>query len=220
MSRKLQAKIIKKLTSTCWKSDKDIKTMSLRQYLFKKEKKSNSNSNIKSWKTQGEFNHNFSTLENFLQTSLPGGASLVAQTASLPAVRETRVRSLGREDPPEKEMATYSRILVWKIPWMEKPGRLQSMGSWRVGHDWATSLSLSQVALVVRNPPAKAGNSRARDWIPGSGRSPGGGNGDPLQYSPLENPMDGGVWCATVHRITKSWTWLCTHNTQRRLFLE
>ena len=47
----------------------------------------------------------------------------------------TRVRSLGREDPLEKEMATHSGTLAWKIPWMEKPGRLQSMWSQRVGHD-------------------------------------------------------------------------------------
>ena len=52
----------------------------------------------------------------------------------LPAMQETRVRSLGREDSLEKETATHSSILAWKIPWME-PGRLQSMGSQRVGHD-------------------------------------------------------------------------------------
>ena len=57
-------------------------------------------------------------------------------------MQETRVRSLGQEDPLEKEMATHSSILVWKIPWTEEPGRLQSMGSQRVRHDWATSLSL------------------------------------------------------------------------------
>ena len=66
----------------------------------------------------------------------------MAQTVKrLPAMRETQVRSLGREDPLEKEMATHSSILPWKIPWME-PGRLQSMGSQRVRHDLATSLSL------------------------------------------------------------------------------
>ena len=59
----------------------------------------------------------------------------------LPAMWETQVRSLGQEDPLEKEMATYSSTLAWKIPWTEEPGRLQSMGSKRVGHDWATSLS-------------------------------------------------------------------------------
>ena len=53
----------------------------------------------------------------------------------LPAVRETQLRSLGWEDPLEKEMATHSSTLAWKIPWTEEPGRLQSMGSQRVGQD-------------------------------------------------------------------------------------
>ena len=53
----------------------------------------------------------------------------------LPAIRETQVQSLGQEDPLEKEMVTHSSILAWRIPWMEKPGRLQSTGSQRVGHD-------------------------------------------------------------------------------------
>ena len=53
----------------------------------------------------------------------------------LPAVRETWVRSLGWEDPLEKEMTTHSSTLAWKIPWTEEPGRLQSMGLRRVGHD-------------------------------------------------------------------------------------
>ena len=62
--------------------------------------------------------------------------SLVAQTVKrLPTMRETWVWSLSQEDPLEKEMATHSSILAWKIPWMEEPGRLQSMGSQRVGHD-------------------------------------------------------------------------------------
>ena len=52
-------------------------------------------------------------------------------------------RSLGQEDPLEKEMATHSSTLAWKIPWTKEPDRLQSMGSQRVGHDWATKLSLS-----------------------------------------------------------------------------
>ena len=53
----------------------------------------------------------------------------------LPTMRETWVRSLGQEDPLEKEMATHSSTLAWKIPWTEEHGRLQSMGSQRVGHD-------------------------------------------------------------------------------------
>ena len=57
-------------------------------------------------------------------------------------MQETWVWSLGWEDPLEKEMATHSSILAWRIPWMEEPGRLQSTGLQRVGHNWATSLSL------------------------------------------------------------------------------
>ena len=53
----------------------------------------------------------------------------------LSIMRETRVQSLGWEDPLEKEMAIHSRTIAWKIPWTEEPGRLQSMGSQRVGHD-------------------------------------------------------------------------------------
>ena len=66
----------------------------------------------------------------------------------------------------EKAMAPHSSTLAWKIPWMEEPGGLQSMGSLRVGHDRATSLSLSCI---------------------------GEGNGNPLQCSCLENPRDGGA---------------------------
>ena len=63
-------------------------------------------------------------------------ASLVAQMVKhLPIMRETQIQSLGREDPLEKEMATHSSTLAWKIPWTEEPGRLQSMGSQRVAHD-------------------------------------------------------------------------------------
>ena len=63
-------------------------------------------------------------------------ASLVAQRVKhLPAMRETQVQSLGQEDLLEKAMATQSSTLAWKIPWTEKPGSLQSMGSQRVGHD-------------------------------------------------------------------------------------
>ena len=63
-------------------------------------------------------------------------ASLVAQSVkNMPAMQETWVRSLGQEDPQEKEMATHFSILAWKIPWTVEPGGLQSMGSQRVGHD-------------------------------------------------------------------------------------
>ena len=63
----------------------------------------------------------------------------VAQTIkNLPPMQETQVWSLGWEDPLEKEMTTHSSIIAWRIPWTEDPGRLQSMGSQRVGHDWGT----------------------------------------------------------------------------------
>ena len=64
------------------------------------------------------------------------------------------------------------------------------------------------MALVVKNPPACAGNLRDAGSISGLGRSPGGGHGNLLQYSCPENPMDRGAWQATVHRVTKSWTQL------------
>ena len=87
-------------------------------------------------------------------------ASLVAQPVkNLPAMWETWVRSLGWEDPLEKEMATHSTTLAWKFSWMEKPGRLQSMGSQRVGHDWETSLSLFFRLIIAFLPRSK------RLWI-------------------------------------------------------
>ena len=64
---------------------------------------------------------------------------------------EIRVRALGWEDPLEKEMAIHSSTIAWKIPWTEEPGRLQSMGSQRVGHDWAASLHFSvSVQMLTR----------------------------------------------------------------------
>ena len=76
-------------------------------------------------------------------------AFLVAQTVkNLPATLETRVQFLGREDPLENEMATRSSILAWRIPWIKKPGRLQSMGSQTVRHDWATKFHFFGHLLV------------------------------------------------------------------------
>ena len=76
-------------------------------------------------------------------------------------------------------MALHSSTLAWKIPWMEEPGRLQFMGSLRVGHDSVTSFSCI-----------------------------GEGNGNPLQYSCLENPRDGGAWWAAVYGVVQSQTGL------------
>ena len=83
----------------------------------------------------------------------------------------------------EKAMAPHSSTLAWKIPWMEEPGGLQSMGSRRVGYDWATSLSLFTLMHWKRR------------WQP-----------TPV-FLP-ENPRDGGAWWAAVHEVTQSRTWL------------
>ena len=69
-------------------------------------------------------------------------------------------------------------------------------------------MGASPVAQLLKNPPANAGDVRGVGLIPASGRSPGEGNGNPLQYSCLENPMYGGACWATVHGVTKSWTQL------------
>ena len=98
-------------------------------------------------------------------------------------------------------MAPHSSTLAWKIPWTEEPGGLQSMGSLRVGHDWATSLSLSLPCI-------------------------GEGNDNPLQCSCLENPRDGGAWWAALYGVAQSRTRLkrlssssCWALEQSRLFL-
>ena len=89
--------------------------------------------------------HHSSTYQNCINSNMSMGymirspqlwTSLVAQTVKrLSMMRETQVRSLGWEDPLEKEMAIHSSTIAWKIPWTEEPDRLQSMGSQRVGHD-------------------------------------------------------------------------------------
>ena len=94
----------------------------------------------------------FYTSVSLMSPALAGGLFTTSATwravaqlvKNLPAMWDTWVRSLGQEDPLEKEMATHfnSSTLAWKIPWTEEPGRLQSMGSLRVGQDWAASLSL------------------------------------------------------------------------------
>ena len=106
------------------------------------------------------------------------------------------VRSAGRREvflaPPVDGTDGESQQARWAV------------GGPGLGHrQWA-----SQVALVVKNLPVMAGDVRDMGLIPGSGRSPGGGNGNPLQYSCLENSMDRKAWWATVHGVTKSWTQL------------
>ena len=74
----------------------------------------------------------------------------IVRLKRLPPMRETRVWSLGQEDPLEKEMVTCSSILAWRIPWMEKLCRLQSTGSQRVGHDWVTSPHLTSIVFKTK----------------------------------------------------------------------
>ena len=81
------------------------------------------------------------------------------------------------------------------------------LGIQRTGKCYAKRNPL-QVVLVVKNPPANVVAIRDVDSIPGLGRSLGEENGNPLQYSFLENPVDRGAWWATVHRVSKSWTLL------------
>ena len=101
----------------------------------------------------------------------------------LPTMRETQVQSLCQEDL-EKEMATHSSIFAWRIPWTEDPGRLQSRGSLRIGHDYMTE------RLHFHFPLSCIGE----------------GNGNPLHCSCLENPRDGGAWWAAIYGIAQSRT--------------
>ena len=126
-------------------------------------------------------------------------------------------------------MATHSSTLAWKIPWTEEPGRLQSMRSLRVRHDWATSLSLFTFMHWRRQwqptPVFLPEESQGRRSLVGSspwGREESGtteqlhfifslscigeGNGNPPQCSCLENPRDGGAWWAAVYGVVQSRT--------------
>ena len=145
---------------------------------------------------------------------------------NLPAMQEMQVQPLGQEDPLEKGMATHSSILAWRIPWTEEPGWPQSMGSQRVGHDGETFTSgICDLCLVFVGLPrwlsgkesaCNTGDTGDADSIPGSGRSPGQGNGNPLQYSWLENPTDRGARWAAVLGVSKSLSMteqLSTHET-------
>ena len=97
--------------------------------------------------------------------------------------------------------------------WIGKPGVLQSMGLQRVRHNWVTELKWTYIwmgfpgGVLVKCPPANTGDKGS---IPRSGRFPEVGNGNPLQYSCLGNPMDSGAWWATVHGVAKSQTQLST----------
>ena len=104
------------------------------------------------------------------------GSGLNPQAISWPLVTK----------PLEKAMATHSSTLAWKIPWIEEPGRLQSRGSLRVGHNDTTERLHFDFSLSCT----------------------GEGNGNPLQWSCLENPRDGGAWWAAVSGVAQSRTQL------------
>ena len=110
----------------------------------------------------------------------------------------------------EKEMATHSSVLAWRVPGTGEPDGLPPTGSHRVGHDWsdlAVAAMIWQVALAVKNPLTNGGEVRDLRSTLGSGRSPGGGHGNPPQCSCLENPMDRGAWWAAVHRVRHYLAW-------------
>ena len=98
-------------------------------------------------------------------------------------MQETRVQCLAQEDPPEKEMAAHSSIPAWRIPWTEEPSRLQSMGSQRVGHDWATNTlpSSSRGGTEEKNEPSTRHRRYTEERInspEGKGHSHRGGDAD------------------------------------------
>ena len=92
----------------------------------------------------------------------------VAQVVkNLLAIQETHFSSLGQEDPLEKGMATHSSTLAWRMPWIEKPGRLQSVGSQRVGHDWVANTISSNDNLYVQGFPGGS-NGKESAWNEGN----------------------------------------------------
>ena len=104
---------------------------------------------------------------------------------------------------------TFCRRLNIIIPVSQRTGLWSAEVRW-----FAQSCLISRGfwgGAVVKNPPANAGDPRDTSWIPGSGRSPGGENGNPFQYSCLENSMDSRAWWSPVHGVAKSQTWLSFH---------
>ena len=141
----------------------------------------------------------------------------------------------------KKAMAPHSSTLASKIPWMEEPGRLQSMGSLRVGNDWATSPSLftfmhwrrkwqptpvllpgkfhGRRSLVGCSPWGRE-ESDMTEWLHFhfSLSCSGEGNGNPLQCSCLENPRDSGAWWAAVYGVAQSWTQLKRLSSSSKMY--
>ena len=129
----------------------------------------------------------------------------------LPTMRETWVQFLGWEDLLEKEMATHSSILAWKIPWREEPGKLQSMQSQsqtRLSNFTSILHQRDQEGFLSGTSGKESAcqcmrhkRSRLDPWV---GKIPWRRKCKPLQYSCWENPTDRGAWWATVHGVTES----------------
>ena len=124
-----------------------------------------------------------------------------------PGSSDSKESTCNAGDPLERGPATHFSVLAWRIPGLYSPwGRKES--------DMTEQLSLSTLSKYNRASPmtqwqktaCNAGNAEGASFIPGSRRSPGGGNCHPLQYSCLKNPTDRGAWQATVHRVAKSQT--------------
>ena len=113
-----------------------------------------------------------------------------------------------------KNSFDFFRNISWKSPnkLFGQPNSLKAAIDNMHMNGWT-----SQVALVIKNPPANPGDVTDVGSIPGSGRSPRGGHSNPLQCSFLENPMDRGAWQATVHKVVKSWARLKHLGTQAQM---
>ena len=119
---------------------------------------------------------------------------------------DTTVRLSTEQCMLVKVMTAYSSIPDWKIPWTEEPGGLQSTWLQRAGHDWSNLPQCISAGLPwwlsIKQFACNAGDA-CRIVALGSGRSPGKGNGNPLQYPCLENPIAKGAWWAIVHGLIK-----------------
>ena len=105
---------------------------------------------------------NIHTHKNTMEyySAIKNSCLMAQMVKSLSAMHGTQVQSLGQEDPLEKGMLTHSSILAWRIPWTEEPGRLQSLGSQRVGHNWTSKTHKKEWTFATCN------NTKGSVWLP------------------------------------------------------